>query len=101
MSTDTEIVQDTSTIVTVKPPGMWKVVFLNDNKTPMEFVITLLIELFGHNEKSAHDITLEIHNTGSGIAGIYNYEIAEQKGIEATRISKTNGHPLRIQVEQE
>jgi ATP-dependent Clp protease adaptor protein ClpS len=101
MSTDTEIVQDTSTIVTFKPPSMWKVVFLNDDKTPMEFVVDLLVELFGHNEKSAKDITLEIHNTGSGVAGIYNYEIAEQKGLEATRISKANGHPLRIQVEQE
>lgn len=101
MSTDTEILQDESTIVTFKPPSMWKVVFLNDDKTPMEFVIDLLIELFGHDEKSAHDITLEIHNTGSGVAGIYNYEIAEQKGLEATRISKVNGHPLKIQVEQE
>lgn len=101
MSTDTEIVQDTSTIVTFKPPSMWKVVFLNDDKTPMEFVVDLLVELFGHNEKSAQDITLEIHNTGSGVAGIYNYEIAEQKGLEATRISKAKGHPLRIQVEQE
>jgi ATP-dependent Clp protease adaptor protein ClpS len=101
MSTDTEILQDTSTIVTFKPPSKWKVVFLNDNKTPMEFVIHLLIELFGHDEKSAHNITLEIHNTGSGVAGIYNYEIAEQKGLEATRISKASGHPLRVQVEQE
>lgn len=101
MSTETEIVHDTSSIVTFTPPRMWKVVFLNDDKTPMEFVVDLLIELFGHNEKSAQDITLEIHNTGSGIAGIYNYEIAEQKGIEATKISKANGHPLRVQVEQE
>jgi ATP-dependent Clp protease adapter protein ClpS len=58
MSTDTEIVQDTSTVVQFKPPYMWKVVFLNDDKTPMEFVIDLLIELFGHNEISAQDITL-------------------------------------------
>lgn len=101
MSTDTEILQNQSTIVTFKAPSLWKVVFLNDDKTPMEFVVSLLVELFGHSEKSATDITLEIHNTGSGVAGIYNYEIAEQKGIEATKISKANGHPLRIQVEQE
>lgn len=101
MPTDTEILQDQATIVTFRPPSLWKVIFLNDDKTPMEFVVSLLIDLFGHSEKTATDVTLEIHNTGSGIAGIYNYEIAEQKGIEATRISKANGHPLRIQVEQE
>lgn len=98
-SVDTELEQ--KTVISVQPPSMWKVVLLNDDQTPMEFVIELLTGLFKHSEPSAKEVTLEIHNTGSGIAGIYSYEIAEQRGIEATQLSRTNGFPLRIQVEQE
>ena len=101
MSTDTEINIDQDIKLGLKPPDLWKVVFLNDDKTPMEFVITLLVELFGHSEDKAKEITVEIHNTGSGIAGIYTYEIAEQKGIDATKVSQANGHPLRIQIEKD
>jgi ATP-dependent Clp protease adaptor protein ClpS len=67
----------------------------------MELVIDLLTNIFKHNESAAKNITLEIHETGSGIAGIYPFEIAEQKGIEATGIARQNGSPLRIQVEME
>ena len=80
---------------------MWKVVFLNDDQTPMELVIELLTKVFKHTETRAKEITMEIHETGSGIAGVYTYEIAEQRGIEATNIARANGSPLRIQVEQE
>lgn len=89
------------TVVEIVPPSMWKVVFLNDDQTPMEFVIELLTTIFKHSDDSAKEVTLEIHNTGSGIAGIYSYEIAEQRGIEATQVSRNNGYPLRIQVEKE
>lgn len=98
-SVDTEL--DQKTVISVQPPTMWKVILLNDDQTPMEFVIELLTGLFKHSEKSAKEVTLEIHNTGSGIAGVYSYEIAEQRGIEATQVSRANGFPLRIQVEQE
>jgi ATP-dependent Clp protease adaptor protein ClpS len=98
-SVDTELKE--KTIVEIKPPPMWKVVFLNDDQTPMEFVIELLTTIFRHSSESAREVTLEIHNTGSGIAGIYTYEIAEQRGIEATQISRNNGYPLRIQVEKD
>ncbi len=95
----TEIKTEEKTVVKISPPKMWKVLLMNDDHTPMEFVIELLVELFGHSESTAKDITMEIHNTGSGVAGVYNYEIAEQRAIEATKISRKNGHPLRIQVE--
>ncbi len=88
-------------VVALQPPKMWKVIFLNDDQTPMELVIDLLTKIFRHNEAAARDITLEIHETGSGIAGVYTYEIAEKKGIEATNVARANGSPLRIQVEQE
>lgn len=99
MSTATQI--EEKVVVSLEPPKMWKVIFLNDDQTPMELVIELLTHVFKHNESKAKDITMEIHETGSGIAGVYTYEIAEQKGIEATSIARKNGSPLRIQVEQE
>jgi ATP-dependent Clp protease adaptor protein ClpS len=98
-ATDTKI--DEKIIVSLQPPKKWKVIFLNDDHTPMELVIELLMKIFKHNEESAKAITLEIHNTGSGIAGIYTYEIAEQKGVEATAVARTNGSPLKIQIESE
>ena len=67
----------------------------------MELVIELLTGIFKHTESKAKEITLEIHETGSCVVGIYPFEIAEQKGIEATTIARQNGSPLRITVEQE
>ncbi len=99
MSTATKV--EEKVIVSLQPPKLWKVIFLNDDQTPMELVIELLTGIFKHSESTAKDITLEIHETGSGIAGVYPYEIAEQKGIEATGIARSNGSPLRIQVEEE
>lgn len=97
----TEVKIDEKIVTSLQPPKMWKVVFLNDNQTPMELVIEILTKIFKHNEDAAKQITLEIHNEGSGVAGIYTYEIAEQRGLEATNIARANGSPLRIQVEQE
>ncbi len=99
MTTETKI--DEKVTVSLQPPKMWKVVFLNDDQTPMELVIELLTQIFKHSESSAKEITLEIHETGAGVAGLYTYEIAEQKGVEATHIARANGAPLRIQVEEE
>ena len=99
MSTETTV--EEKVVVSLQPPKLWKVVFLNDDQTPMELVIDLLTGIFKHNESKAKDITLEIHQTGSGIAGIYPFEIAEQKGIEATSVARQHGSPLRITVEQE
>ncbi len=99
MTTDTKI--DEKIVVALQPPKLWKVIFLNDDKTPMELVIEILTKVFKHNEARAKEITLEIHNEGSGVAGVYIFEIAEQRGIEATNIARANGSPLRIQVEQE
>lgn len=88
-------------VVSLQPPKLWKVVFLNDDQTPMELVIDLLTGIFKHTELTAKDITMEIHETGSGIAGVYPYEISEQKALEATNVARQNGAPLRIQVEEE
>lgn len=87
--------------IELQPPKMWKVVFLNDDHTPMEFVIDLLINIFKHDEAKSRDITLEIHETGAAVVGVYTYEIAENKGVECSRISQENGFPLQIRVEEE
>jgi ATP-dependent Clp protease adaptor protein ClpS len=97
----TEIQTEEKIAVSLQPPSLWKVIFLNDDSTPMEFVIELLTTIFKHTETSAKEVTLEVHNTGSGIAGIYAHEIAEQLGIEATKSSRANGFPLQINIEQE
>jgi len=88
-------------VVSLQPPKLWKVIFLNDDQTPMELVMELLTNIFKHSEARAKEITLEIHNTGSGVAGVYPFEIAEQRGIEATTVARANGSPLKVQVEQE
>ncbi len=87
--------------VSLQPPKMWKVVFLNDDHTPMEFVMELLTTIFKHSEHDAKDLTMEIHNTGSAVVGIYTHEIAEQRGIESTQLARSNGFPLQVTLEQE
>jgi len=86
---------------TVKEPSKYKVVMLNDDKTPMDWVIEILTTIFKHSETTAKEITLRIHNEGSGVAGIYTYEIAEQKAVEATHASRDRGFPLQLRVDKE
>jgi ATP-dependent Clp protease adaptor protein ClpS len=98
---NTETHTKEKTLVETSLPKLWKVIFLNDNVTPMEHVVDLLMNIFKHTERSATDVTLEIHNTGSGVAGVYNHEIAEQKALESTTLSRSRGFPLKIQIESE
>jgi ATP-dependent Clp protease adaptor protein ClpS len=99
MSTDVKI--DEKITVSLQPPRLWKVVFLNDDQTPMEFVIEVLTAIFKHSSDSAKDITMEIHNTGSAVVGVYTHEIAEQKGVDATQTARQNGFPLQVTIEPE
>ena len=101
----TEFVNDVQIDEVVKKkaeePLRYKVVLLNDDQTPVEWVIKVLVDIFKHTNDTAEIITLTIHNEGSGIAGIYTYEIAEQKVIEATTESRNHGFPLQIKLEEE
>jgi ATP-dependent Clp protease adaptor protein ClpS len=99
MSTEAKI--DEKITVALQPPARWKVIFLNDDQTPMEFVIELLTTIFRHSLESAKDLTLEIHDSGSAIVGVYSHEIAEQRGIDATQAARLNGHPLQVTLEEE
>ena len=84
--------------VTLKYPSRYKVVILNDDYTPMEFVIKLLVEIFHKSIEQSKKITLDIHEQGQASVGYYNLEIAEQKTTEGTVMARKAGHPLRIKV---
>lgn len=97
----TDIQLDEKVKVVVSEPKRWKVILLNDDSTPMDFVISMLMEVFKHSVDTAKEVMLEVHESGSGIAGIYSFEIAEAKAVETTNQARTNGHPLQIKLEEE
>jgi len=101
IATDTEIKLDEKIEKTIDEPGKYHVIFLNDDSTPMEFVIEMLTHVFKHSKETAEKIMLEIHNNGSGIAGTFNFEIAEQKGVEVTVLARSRGFPLQVKIEKE
>ena len=68
-----------TTEIEIVKPSKYKVIVFNDDKTPVDFVIAMLIKIFYHSPTSAENITLKIHNEGSASAGIYTYEVSEQK----------------------
>ena len=82
-------------------PGKYKVIMLNDERTPMEFVVNILMLIFKHSEETAKKLMLTIHTDGSAVVGIYTFEIAEQKSVEATTLSRDNGFPLSVKLEKE
>lgn len=98
---DTEIKIDEKIKIDISEPKRYKVLFLNDDKTPIEFVIELLTTVFKHSQEAAEQITLTVHTEGSAVVGVYTYEIAEQKGVEATHLARQAGFPLQIKVDAE
>lgn len=98
---NTDVVIDERIEEIVKEPGKYKVVFYNDDKTPMEFVVDVLVKIFRHSQETAEKVTLNIHTEGAGTAGIYSFEVAEQKGTETTELARSNGFPLRVKIESE
>ena len=97
----TDIQLDEKVKVVIHEPKRWKVIFLNDDATPMDFVVSILIEIFKHTDVTARDIMITVHEDGAGIAGIYSFEIAEAKAVEATQLARANGFPLQIKLEEE
>ncbi len=82
-----------------KPP-QFKVVLLNDDYTPMEFVVHVLEAIFSHNRESATRIMLSVHKTGKGVCGIYSRDIAETKVTQVNSYSRENKHPLLCDMEE-
>jgi ATP-dependent Clp protease adaptor protein ClpS len=105
MGTNTEIFEEVKIDEKIKKeakePSKYKVVMLNDETTPMEWVVSMLTTIFGHSQETAEKLTLQIHSEGSGIAGIYTYEIAEQKAVETVNASRDRGFPLQVRLDSE
>ena len=87
--------------IKLQEPGLWDVIFLNDNITTMEFVIKVLKQIFGKTQEQAENITKHIHDQGQGIVGSYVHEVAEQKGIETTLIARQENFPLQVKVKKQ
>jgi len=85
----------------LKEPPMFKIIYLNDNQTTVEFVIETLMNFFDYTPDTAVKITQDIHEAGSAIVAILPYEVAEQKGIEVTVHARSNNYPLQVKLEPE
>ena len=85
--------------LSIQEPKQFKVIFVNDEVTTMEFIIECLKAIFRYEEEAAEAKTMQIHHEGSGVVGVCPFEIAEQKGIEATVLARNNGFPLQIKLE--
>lgn len=80
-------------------PSMYRVIYLNDNQTTMEFVVESLVEFFDYNTETAIKITEDIHNAGQAVVAVLPYEIAEQKGCEVVFSARTQNYPLQVKLE--
>ncbi|NCC22701.1 MAG: ATP-dependent Clp protease adapter ClpS [Alphaproteobacteria bacterium] len=84
-----------------KKPSMYKVLLLNDDYTPMEFVVYILERFFNKNRQEATDIMLHVHRRGVGICGIFTYEVAETKVNQVMDFARANEQPLQCTMEKE
>jgi ATP-dependent Clp protease adaptor protein ClpS len=89
------------TISKIKKPVLYKVVVLNDDFTPMDFVIHILQEIFNHEAEAAYKLMTTIHEKGSAIAGRYTKEVAETKVYQVSKLAKEQKYPLRCKLEQD
>ena len=96
---------NTSTVATlekpkVKKPPLYRVILLNDDYTPMEFVVYVLQIFFGFDGDKAQRIMLAVHTHGKGVCGIFTKEVAETKSEQVNNFARENGHPLLSDIEQ-
>ena len=84
-----------------KKPSMYKVLMLNDDYTPMEFVVDVLQHIFQKNREEATQIMLHVHQKGVGVCGVYTYEVAETKVTQTVDYARKNQHPLQCTLEKE
>ncbi len=91
----------TKTRPKTKKPSLYKVLLLNDDYTPMEFVVHVLEKYFNKGREDATRIMLQVHQQGVGICGVYTYEVAETKVTQVIDFSRQHGHPLQCTMEKE
>lgn len=85
----------------LRGPGKYHVIMLNDDSTPMEFVVNILMHIFNKSEQEAHEVMMQVHEQGRSIAGTYSYEVAEQKSVETVTEARRAGFPLDVSIEEE
>ena len=91
----------TKTRVQTKKPSMYRVLILNDDYTPMEFVVLILEGFFNKSREQATRIMLHVHQKGVGVCGVYTYEVAETKVAQVMDLARRNEHPLQCTMEKE
>ncbi|MBT8099359.1 MAG: ATP-dependent Clp protease adapter ClpS [Gammaproteobacteria bacterium] len=84
----------------VKQPPLYRVVLINDDYTPMEFVVDILESVFGMERTRATQVMLEVHTKGKGVCGVFNFEIAETKVAQVMSIAQQHQHPLLCTMEE-
>jgi len=87
-------------VTKLKAPNKFNVIMLNDDVTPMDFVIHILVIVFNRTPETAKDIMLEVHEKGRSIAGTFSYEVAEQKCVETITTARKAGFPLDVTIEE-
>jgi len=100
-TSESEVAIKPKSLVKFSPPGEHKVIYLNDDVTPMDFVIESLIDIFDHDNASAELLTMRVHEEGSAVVAVLPFEIAEHKGIETTMFARKQGYPFQLKIEPE
>lgn len=95
----TVIDRDTTSDRKTEKPKLWKVVIMNDDYTPMDFVVIILMEYFTKTSDEAMELTMEVHNKGSAVAGVYTFEVAETKLSLVSAAARKNEYPLMLIIE--
>ncbi len=98
---DYDISQGTSEREQLKEPPKYKVIFFNDDYTTMEFVVYVLQKVFHKAEDEAQKIMLKVHKSGSAIVGVYSYDIAKTRSEMTVSLARSQGYPLRCQIQAE
>ena len=101
MSQQTNVKPRTKTKPKVERPKLWKVILLNDDYTPREFVVTVLKAVFHMNEDQAYNVMMTAHQRGACVIAVFTKDVAETKAKEATDLGKENGYPLFFTTEPE
>lgn len=99
--TKTEIREKIDPKLNIAEPPQYRVIYINDEQTSMQFVIETLVEIFNYDEGAAEALTARVHEEGSAVVAVLPYEMAEQKGIEVTLLARNNGFPLQVKIEQD
>lgn len=97
VATETKVRDKTS----LKPPRRWNVILLDDDKTPMEYVVMVLMEQYGHSYPTAEEIMMKVHHSGKGVAGTFSHEIAEMKSRDTMKQARQDGFSLQTMIDVE